>query len=252
MNMNKVFASIHSAGVIFVIIGVTITAILFSIQESLGWISFIITGWMAYFFRDPIRTVPEDKNLIVSPADGTVCSILKNVALPKEVSSSESENFEEKNSEKDSEIQEDLEEGEYTKISIFLNVFDVHVNRMPYEGKIKKHQYVHGKFFNASLDKASIHNERNLYLVETEDNWQYCVVQIAGLVAKRILFNTKIDDVVSKGQRYGIIRFGSRVDLYLPSHINLNIYVGQKTIGGETIIANLDYNSSLNKHTKEI
>jgi phosphatidylserine decarboxylase len=193
--------------------------VLYSISTPLGWIGFVLTLWCIFFFRDPNRTVPVGDNLIVSPADGIVQSIVT-VKAPREL---------------------DMQDETMTRVSIFLNVFDVHVNRVPTNGVIDKMVYHHGKFLNASLDKASDDNERqSVKMTTTFGGHKLAFVQIAGLIARRIVCDLKEGQNVRIGDRYGIIRFGSRVDLYLPSEIAPQILVGQRMIGGETIIADLD------------
>jgi phosphatidylserine decarboxylase len=167
-----------------------------------------------YFFRDPKRMVPDRKGLIVSPADGLIVFVGP-VPPPAEL---------------------DLGTESMTKISIFMNVFDVHVNRIPLSGMITKIHYYPGKFFNATLDKASEHNERQAITITTEDNLKIGCIQIAGLIARRIHCDVKVGQSVSTGERYGIIRFGSRVDLYFPSQFAGQVIKGQRVIGGETVL----------------
>lgn len=207
--------AIHKEGHIFIIIFSAITFLFASANTTLGWICFIATIWCACFFRNPDRFVPTKKGLIVSPADGLVHSISE-VKAPAELG---------------------LPDEEMLKVSIFLSVFNVHVNRIPIEGKILTLHYHPGKFLNASLDKASIHNERQSILMETNSGEKIVVVQIAGLIARRIVCDLEEGMQVNTGQSFGIIRFGSRVDLYLPKTINLRVTEGQTMIGGETIIA---------------
>jgi phosphatidylserine decarboxylase len=171
-----------------------------------------------YFFRDPVRFTPVTPHLIISPADGIVSAIDRNIDYPEELGSNK----------------------KGTRISIFLNVFNVHVNRMPISGIITKSSYRPGKFINASLDKASVDNERQSLLITTPEGDELALVQIAGLIARRIVCNAKEGDQLEVGSRYGIIRFGSRVDLYLPEGIEPKVLVGQTTIGGETVLANLE------------
>ena len=182
----------------------------------------LLTSWCIFFFRDPERVVPLKENLLVSPGDGIVQKITK-AKLPKEIANTDKE---------------------LTRISIFLNVLNVHVNRIPIAGKIKKLHYHHGKFFNASLDKASEHNERQSVLIETKNKEEIYVAQIAGLIARRIVCDLKQDQNVKTGERFGIIRFGSRVDVYLPNHIKVKVLEGQTMVGGETIIAEIDSQSA--------
>jgi phosphatidylserine decarboxylase len=207
---------IHKEGYIFIAIGCVVTFILASINTNIGWISAILTVFCAYFFRNPQRITPVAKGLVISPADGTVVSISQSKA-PNELN-----------------IEDPM-----LKISIFLNVFNVHVNRIPIDGKVLGLYYHPGKFFNASLDKASVHNERQSVLLETEGGQKIAFVQIAGLIARRIVCDLEEDMQVMAGQRYGIIRFGSRVDVYLPAKTVPAVALGQTVIGGETVLANL-------------
>lgn len=218
---------IHKDGYPFILIVVVISIIAFSFSSNLFWVSLIITAWCVYFFRDPERVVPIGDGLVISPADGVVQNIVDSLP-PAELS---------------------LGKEKMTRVSIFLNIFNVHVNRIPVDGKVIDLHYNPGKFFNASLDKASIHNERQTVLIETKDQKKIVLVQIAGLVARRIICDLEEEAEVSSGDRYGIIRFGSRVDVYLPINTKLFIAKGQTCIGGETILANLtddNSNASLN------
>ncbi|HBN22362.1 MAG TPA: phosphatidylserine decarboxylase family protein [Holosporales bacterium] len=209
---------IHKEGFLFIGIFLGITLILSLLSSVLGYIGLILTGWCAYFFRDPDRVVPTQEGLIVSPADGVVHAIVEDAETPEEMA---------------------LPKGKWTRISIFLNVFNVHVNRVPLGGKIIKSVYHPGKFLNASLDKASKENERQALVVETKTKEIIGFTQIAGLIARRIRCDIREQDEVKTGQRFGLIRFGSRCDIYLPSSLVPQIIVGQKTIAGETIIANM-------------
>ncbi len=209
-----IFPKLHQEGYRFLVISSAVTFILFLISSFLGLVSLIITVWVYYFFRDPERYPINDDNYLISPADGVISQIVE-VEGPKEFG---------------------LESKKFTRVSIFMNVFNCHVNRIPSSGKINKIFYKPGKFFNASLDKASTDNERN-YVSMTDNNGEELVlVQIAGLVARRIVCNVQENDKLSKGDRFGIIRFGSRVDLYFQNY-KLMVKKNQKTIGGETIIA---------------
>lgn len=216
--MKSIIAPLHRAGWLFIALfaGVTFTLMLFS--QIGGIIGIVLTGWCIYFFRNPRRVTPLMEGLVISPADGIVTKIEK-ATPPKELK---------------------WEKKSLTRISIFLNVFDVHVNRIPIDGIITKIHYHPGKFFNASLDKASLHNERNSLIIRTSSGQDILVVQIAGLIARRILCEVKTNQQVKAGETYGIIRFGSRVDLYLPEGINPQIVEGQRMIGGETILADLN------------
>ena len=206
--------SIHKEGYFFISVFAIITLVFFVWSQSLGWFGVILTLWCIFFFRDPNRVVPHQENIVVSPADGIVQKIEK-AKLPKEIANTQDE---------------------MNRISIFLNVFDVHVNRIPIAGVVKKLNYHHGKFFNASLDKASEHNERQSILLELSNKSEIGVVQIAGLIARRIVCDLKDDQKVTTGERFGIIRFGSRVDLYLPTSFDIKVLKGQRMIGGETVI----------------
>jgi len=215
-NVEKVFPPIHDEGFKFIAIFATVTFFLFYIANFLGWIGVVLTIFCMYFFRDPERVTPERDDILVSPADGTICQIIKS-DLPEE--------FDEKSA-------------KMTKVSIFMSVFNVHVNRNPASGKVLKNVYVKGKFFNAELDKASKHNERNLVLLEVGKK-KVAYVQIAGLVARRILCFIKTKDEVKMGKRFGLIRFGSRLDVYIPSGYDVLVKEGQTMVAGETILAEL-------------
>ncbi len=214
-SMREFIPNVHKEGYFFISIFALATIVFFTLSASLGWIGVLLTAWCIFFFRDPNRIIPVGENLLVSPADGIVQKISK-AKLPKEIADTNEE---------------------VTKVSIFLDVFNVHVNRIPITGRIKKLHYHHGKFFNASLDKASEHNERQSMLIETKNKEKIFVVQIAGLIVRRIVCDLKQDQSVKTGERFGIIRFGSRVDLYLPNHIKVQVLEGQTMIGGETVIA---------------
>ncbi|MCM8556744.1 phosphatidylserine decarboxylase [Sphingomicrobium sediminis] len=221
------FPDVHPEGRKFVLISGFITFLAFLLLPN-GWLSeifqwalVIITIWVAAFFRDPVRTSPADPDLVIAPADGLV-TMIKEVAPPPELAG---EGL--------------LPAGNYTRVSIFMSVFDVHINRSPIAGRVTKIAYVPGKFVNADLDKASEDNERNHILVERHDGVKIGFTQIAGLVARRILTDVKEGDVIDKGERVGLIRFGSRVDVYLPEGTGSNILLGQRTIAGETVIAKL-------------
>lgn len=208
---------IHPAGWPFVGICAVVTFVLFNFSQTLGLLALAVTGWCLYFFRNPQRFTPIGKGLVISPADGILIQITQ-TPPPKELK---------------------WETKPLTRLSIFLNVFDVHVNRIPVEGVIKKIVYHAGKFFNASLDKASKSNERNSLILFTPSGHEILVVQIAGLIARRILCEVKEDQSVKAGDTFGLIRFGSRVDIYLPEGISPQVLEGQRMIGGETILAHL-------------
>ena len=207
--------------------GVTILAFLLHWQ-FLGWILAGLTLWVATFFRDPVRTTPRGDKLVVAPADGLVTMIAK-VAPPPELRGPDG-----------------LADGDYTRVSIFMSVFDVHINRAPISGRIKRIAYVPGKFVNADLDKASEDNERQHILIESADGLRIGFTQIAGLVARRILAFVREGDAVDAGQRVGLIRFGSRVDVYLPAGTSPRVLLGQRSIAGETVLAEVGSDVTLN------
>ena len=221
-NLLEFFKHIHSAGWPFIAGFAGISVILGIISSNLLWVGLIITGWCVFFFRDPIRVTPDQPGLIISPADGLV-SAIELVTLPDELNLDATD-----------------ANTIVTRVSIFLNVFDVHVQRIPMIGTIKRVIYRPGKFINATLDKASEENERSTVLMETTDGQKVVFVQIAGLIARRIINTLKADQTVSVGERYGLIRFGSRVDVYLPFGVQPQVLVGQRMIGGETIIADVN------------
>ena len=212
--MSKMFPKIHNEGYKFIIIFVIATIILYFINGFLGFIGLILTIWCYYFFRDPERISIGDDNYLTSPADGVVLQVMDTNG-PKELG---------------------LENKQMKKISIFMDVFDCHVNRSPCSGAISEILYKPGKFFNASLDKASEDNERNYYKIKNSDGEDIIVVQIAGLVARRIVTEVSKDELVEQGSRIGMIRFGSRADMYFENYTPL-VKVDQKTIAGETLIA---------------
>jgi len=207
----------HEQGAWFVTIFFFITLILFWFWTPAGLLGMIMTVWCFYFFRDPDRFTPTRENLITSPADGILQSISKSNG-PRELG---------------------LEKEMFLRLSIFMSVFDCHVNRMPIAGYIKKLAYVPGKFLNATLDKASDDNERNCFMITTEQEIDFALVQISGLIARRIICEVKENQYLETGERVGMIRFGSRVDLYLPEKLNTMVSVGQKMIAGETVIADI-------------
>ena len=211
---SKIFPKIHAEGYKFLVIAGIITIILYSFSDFLGLIGLVLTIWVYYFFRDPERVIINDDNFLVSPADGEVIKV-EEVDGPKELN---------------------LENKKLKKISIFMNVFDCHVNRTPCGGKIDEILYKPGKFLNASLDKASEDNERNYYKIKDSHNNDVVVVQIAGLVARRIVCESIKDQELRQGDRIGMIRFGSRADIYYENYEPL-VKVGQKAISGETLLA---------------
>ena len=214
----SVFVPVHREGYRFIAIFAGVTLVLFwLLPDVFGWIGVILTLWCAYFFRDPPRVTPLDPSLVISPADGLISAIEK-VAVPPELA---------------------LSGERLTRISVFMNVFDVHVNRSPVDASVIQKSYVPGKFINAELDKASEDNERMAFTLELADTRRIGVVQIAGLVARRIVKFVGESDTVMAGQRIGLIRFGSRVDVYLPAGQNSLVAVGQRAIAGETVLADL-------------
>lgn len=213
------FPTVHPEGHKYVAIAaIACVVCAFMAWETLAWPLAGLTVWVAAFFRDPIRTVPQGENLIVAPADGLV-TLIRQVAPPREMA--------------------ELGTEPMTRVSIFMSVFDVHINRTPIAGTIKSVVYVPGKFLNADLDKASEDNERQHILVERGDGVRVGFTQIAGLVARRIVPFVKNGDIVVAGQRIGLIRFGSRVDVYLPAGTAPNVSLGQRTIAGETILGTI-------------
>lgn len=213
---------IHREGYIFIIIFAAVTFVLGSFSSTLGWIGGIFTVWCAYFFRNPDRVTTVGDDLIISAADGIVQKITEVIA-PVELN---------------------LGNEEMIRVSVFLNIFNVHIQRAPANGKILSLHYHPGKFFNAALDKASIHNERQSVLMETNNGTKVAFVQIAGLIARRIVCDLEEEQEVKAGQRYGIIRFGSRVDIYLPIKSAIMVSEGQTCVGGETVIADLNKKKS--------
>ena len=208
------FPKLHKEGYRFLAIAAVITFILLLISNFLGLISFILTIWVYYFFRDPERFPINDENYLLSPADGIISQIIE-INGPSEIG---------------------LENKKYTRVSIFMNVFNCHVNRVPSSGKITQIFYKPGKYINASLDKASDENERNYVKMLNSNGDELILVQVAGLIARRIVCEIKENDETMQGDRFGMIRFGSRVDLYFENY-QLMAQKNQKTIGGETIIA---------------
>jgi phosphatidylserine decarboxylase len=214
--------SVHPEGRKFVLIAAVITLIFALVAwETLAWPMAGITVWVAAFFRDPIRTAPLGDGLVIAPADGLITMIVT-VPPPKEMAG-----------------EDGLGDGPMTRVSIFMSVFDVHINRAPIAGTIKRVAYIAGKFLNADLDKASEENERQHILVEAADGTRIGFTQIAGLVARRIVPFVKVGEAVGLGQRVGLIRFGSRVDIFLPAGTGHRVTIGQRTIAGETVIARL-------------
>lgn len=212
----SVFVPIHREGHKFIGVFAVVTFMFFLMDlDFMVTIGIILTLWCAYFFRDPDRVTPQKEGLIIAPADGVVQSVKTSVP-PAEL---------------------DMGEEKRIRVSIFMNVFDVHVNRVPADGKIIRQAYTPGKYLNASLEKASEDNERHALLLETASGKYVAFVQIAGLVARRILCWAEDDKEMKAGERFGLIRFGSRVDVYLPKGVNSLVSVGQTAIAGETVIA---------------
>ncbi len=212
--MDKVFPKIHNEGYKFLVIFGLVTIILYFISSFLGLIGLVLTVWCYYFFRDPERVSINDENYLVSPADGLVLQVQESDG-PKELN---------------------MEDKKFTKVSIFMNVFDCHVNRSPCSGKLAEIVYKPGKFLNASLDKASEDNERKYYKITNLNGENVIVVQIAGLIARRIVSEVSENTELKQGDRIGMIRFGSRADIYFNNYTPL-VKVNQKTIAGETLVA---------------
>jgi phosphatidylserine decarboxylase len=210
-------APVHRDGHKFIAIGLVVTLLFFYIWPALGWIAALVTAWIIYFFREPDRVTPLRDGLIIAPADGKV-SLIETTRPPAELG---------------------LGDEERVRISIFLSVFDVHINRAPLAGRIIRSLYVPGAYLNAALDKASEENERRTIVIETPAGIKVAVVQIAGLVARRIVTFAAEGDSVGVGERFGLIRFGSRVDTYLPPGAFPAVAIGQRAIGGETVLSDL-------------
>ena len=207
----------HREGIKFVAIFAAVTLVLFAIEEVLGWIGVGLTIWCYYFFRDPERVTPDRPDLIVSPADGIV-SLIEPAVPPAELG---------------------MPDVPLTRVSVFMSVFNCHINRAPVAGKVQAVAYRPGKFFNASLDKTSADNERNSLCIRMDDGRDLAVVQIAGLVARRIVCFVKSGDGLETGERFGLIRFGSRLDVYLPEGVDPMVRIGQTMVAGETVLAEL-------------
>ena len=212
--LDKIFPKIHPEGYKFLVIVIALTIFLYFFSSFLGLLGLFLSVWVYYFFRDPERISINDDNYLVSPADGMVLQVYETLG-PKELG---------------------LENKKFSKVSIFMNVFDCHVNRTPCDGKVSEIVYKSGKFINASLDKASEDNERNYYKITNNQGEDVIVVQIAGLMARRIVCEISKDQNLKQGDRIGIIRFGSRADIYFENYIPL-VKVNQKTIAGETLLA---------------
>ncbi len=212
------FINIRPEGHPFILIFVVVAIVFFAVAQWLGFVGIILVGWCIYFFRDPDRVTPLENGLIVSPADGVI-QMVGDATLPPEL---------------------DMGDALMRRVSIFMNVFDCHVNRIPIDGEIVKNSYQPGKFLNASLDKASEANERRSLVIRTEKGIEVTFVQIAGLVARRIVCWVDKGQSLRAGERYGMIRFGSRVDVYLPKGTRLLAIPGQRAVAGETPIAQLE------------
>lgn len=222
------FPSVHPEGRKYVV-GAAAVALLvyFGLNHFIGWLLIGLTIWVGAFFRDPVRTTPHGDRLIIAPADGLV-TMIASVAAPPEIRGSSG-----------------LADGELTRVSIFMSVFDVHINRAPISGRIRRVAYVPGKFVNADLDKASEDNERQYFVIEAADGLRVGMTQIAGLVARRILSFVREGDDVEAGQRIGLIRFGSRVDVFLPEGTSPKVLLGQRAIAGETVLAEAGVDAKL-------
>ena len=222
------FPSTHPEGRKFAAGAAAITLFAFLLGwDWIGWLLVGLTVWVFAFFRDPIRVTPRDDKLIMAPADGLITMISK-VPPPRELAG-----------------EDGLPDAEYTRVSIFMSVFDVHINRTPVTGRVRKVAYIPGKFLNADLDKASEDNERQHIVVETPAGVRIGFTQIAGLVARRILTFVREGDQLEAGERVGLIRFGSRVDVYLPAGTGPRVILGQRSIAGETVIAELGIQTEL-------
>ncbi len=208
---------VHPDGHKFIAIGAAVTLLFFFLYPPLGWLAAALTAWVVYFFRDPQRVTPLRSGLVIAAADGKISAVEK-VKPPAELG---------------------MGSDERVRISTFLSVFDVHINRAPVAGRITRSLYVPGAFLNAALDKASEENERRVLVIETAGDGEIGVVQIAGLVARRIVTFSAIGDALGAGQRFGLIRFGSRVDVYLPAGKSALVSVGQRAVAGETVLADL-------------
>ena len=215
--LNNVVVPIAREGWPFIAIFSLVSLVLYVVYAPLGWVGLVLTLWCIYFFRNPDRVTPEREGLLISPADGIV-QMITEVAPPREL---------------------DMGTEPVVRVSVFMNVFDCHVNRIPCDGRVGRLVYVPGQFLNASFDKASEENERQMIRIDLETGAFVGAVQIAGLVARRIICYLEDDQTVLAGERFGLIRFGSRVDVYLPPNTVSQVIIGQKCISGETVIADL-------------
>lgn len=212
---NSIIPGISNAGLPFILIAGALAFLLGLFSSVTGLLGLFIACYVAYFFRDPERVQPKGEGLILSPADGVISQIVK-IRPPEELG---------------------MGTAELIRVSVFLSIFDVHINRVPASGKVLKVVYRAGKFLNASLDKASDDNERNSIVMETSDGRKIAFVQIAGLIARRIVSDIKEGDEIAIGERFGLIRFGSRMDIYLPEGVEPLVLAGQRSVGGETVLA---------------
>ncbi len=227
-NVKWRFPAVHPEGRKFLLAAAAITLFAFLLDwELIAWLLVGLTIWVAAFFRDPVRTTPRGDTLIVAPADGLITMIAR-VPPPRELAGPDG-----------------LPDGEYTRVSIFMSVFDVHINRSPVAGRVRKVAYIPGKFLNADLDKASEDNERQHILVDSANGARIGFTQIAGLVARRILTFVREGDEVAGGERVGLIRFGSRVDVFLPAGTGPRVLLGQRAIAGETVLAEIGIEAEL-------
>lgn len=217
--LKRIVTPIHHEGYNIIIITAVVVALLSLISSFLGTIGFIFLLLCFYFFRDPQRFTPDNEDIIIAPADGVIDAI-ENICPPLEL-----------------EMDENIK---WTRVSIFLSVFNVHIQRIPFDGKITKLHYREGTFLNVSVDKYSKDNERQSCVLETKNGLQIPLVQIAGLIARRIVCNLRVGQEVKKGEKYGIIKFGSRVDIYLPEEIKPCVKIGQTMVAGETVIAKIN------------
>lgn len=214
--LNRVVVPINKEGYFVIAVAVVITVLLFAIDSFLGGVGLVLTLFIVYFFRDPNRVSPDNSDVVLAAADGIVDTIEETEA-PKELRLDSNEKF--------------------NRISIFLSTFNVHIQRLPMSGKIEKLEYIQGKFLNITNDKYHEDNERQLCLMKTQQGFNIIFVQIAGMIARRIVCNLKEGQEVKAGEKFGCIKFGSRVDIYLPKNIELKVKVGQTMIAGETVIA---------------
>ncbi|WP_420404062.1 phosphatidylserine decarboxylase [Nisaea sp.] len=216
--LKGVLVPVAREGYPFIAAFAVLTLLLYAVWEPLGFVGILLTLWCVYFFRNPDRVTPAREGLVITPADGVVQMIV-DAAPPKQL---------------------EMGDTPMCRVSIFMNVFDCHVNRIPVDGQVAKLAYVPGRFVNAAFDKASEENERQLVSVEMKDGRKVAFVQIAGLVARRIICYLQEGQPVRAGERFGLIRFGSRVDVYLPEGVNPLVTVGQRAVAGETVIADLN------------